>query len=315
MTHRTIATAIAWHKVQLVRDHIGHVVCRNLVRSGKIDAGSFTLGEQRGQWTMGEGLVECRHVRTRPLRGRCHCDESNCDDTKCLVHRRLPSIRSVIPPTICIHLAKLAPHVLMLVYMIAGDTSSSNSSLDAFDTARFDASSTERSHAALRAILATHFHVNRKNWNIVTLCRQRISVSADESRVCDLCILDADAPVEQVVHMPPMICVDIISNEPLALIQHRVDIYERMGVKQIWLLDPNFRSAWKASGAGLFQIKNDEMGIPGTSIGFRLNTIFAEMDELLRPGRRTSLSSTVERINNPSTQIGNSTERNRRNDR
>jgi hypothetical protein len=92
-----------------------------------------------------------------------------------------------------------------------------------------------------------------------------------------------------------MICIDIMSEEPLALLQKRTDLYERIGVKHIWLLDPTFRSAWRASSSGLFQVRDDQMMISGTPIGFRLSAIFLELDELLRPPQRTPAASAIER--------------------
>ncbi len=169
----------------------------------------------------------------------------------------------------------------------------------AFDRNRFDAFSTERAQAALRTILATHFHTNRRNWNIVTLCRQQIAVGSGDTRMCDLCILPDDAPVEQVVRTTPMICLNVLSEEPLALIQNRADAFESIGVKHVWLLDPMSRVGWKATSTGLFQIRNDEFMIPGTSIGFRLSTVFSEMDDMIHPTKRLSVSAALERSRNP----------------
>jgi hypothetical protein len=182
------------------------------------------------------------------------------------------------------------------VIMTSGEPSSNQAEdLYSFDRNRFDAFSTERAQAALRTILASHFHTNRRNWNIVTLCRQQIAVGPGDTRMCDLCILPADAPVEQVVRTTPMICLNVISEESLALIQNHVDTFEKIGVKHVWLLDPMFRTGWKATSTGLFQIRNDECIIPGTSIGFRLSTVFSEMDEMIHPTKRLSVSAAIER--------------------
>jgi hypothetical protein len=175
------------------------------------------------------------------------------------------------------------------------NTMSSPQNYGGFNTDRYEASSTERAQSALRSILAAHFHNNRKNWNIVALCRQKIAFHAAESKICDICIISADAPVERVVRIPPMICLDVISEEPLALIQNRVDMYEKLGVKHIWMLDPAFRTGWKATSAGLFQVRDDQMMISGTPIGLRLTAIFEEMEELIRPSKRLSVSAALER--------------------
>lgn len=163
---------------------------------------------------------------------------------------------------------------------------------------RFQPDPFERAQAGLRTILAAHFHANRRPWGVVTLCQQRIQISDKESTICDLCILGSDAPLERVVRSPPMICVDVMSEEPLALVQNRVDLYERMGVKHIWLIDPTYRAAWRANSSGLFQVRDDQMIISGTSIGFRLSLVFQELEELLRPPQRLSVTSAIERSRN-----------------
>jgi hypothetical protein len=160
---------------------------------------------------------------------------------------------------------------------------------------RFQPDPFERAQSGLRTILAAHFHTNRRPWGILALCQQRILISEKETTICDLCILGSDAPLERVVRSPPMICIDVMSEEPLALVQNRVDLYERMGVKHIWLIDPTYRAAWRANSSGLFQVRDDQMLISGTSIGFRLTSVFQELDELLRPPQRMSVSSAIER--------------------
>jgi hypothetical protein len=184
------------------------------------------------------------------------------------------------------------------VIMTNGESFTQAKDTYSFDRSRFDASSTERAQAALRTILATHFHTNRRNWNIVTLCRQQIAVGSG-TQVCDLCVLSDDAPVEQVVRTTPMICLNVISAEPLAVIQNQADTLESIGVKHIWLLDPIFRTGWKATSTGLFQIRNDEFMIAGTSIGFRLSAVFSEMDEMIHPPKRLSVSAALERSRSP----------------
>ena len=164
-----------------------------------------------------------------------------------------------------------------------------------FDVDRYAPDSFDRSQSALRTILGSHFHSNRKAWNIVTLLRQRVAISQYDSAVCDVCVLHAEAPVERVVRVPPLICIDIVTEESLAAVQRRVDSYASTGVKHVWLLDAAYRCAWRATSSGLFQVRDDQMMIAGTSIGFRLTAVFEELDELMQPGKRLSVSAAIER--------------------
>lgn len=192
----------------------------------------------------------------------------------------------------------MAIHLHVLVDMTGGThIPTALDAYDDFDLRRFDDASSERAPAALRTILSAHFHSNRKAWEIISLSRQRIALAGDETTVCDLCLVAADAPVQRIVRTA-VVCIDVISSEPLSLIQNRADAYDSIGVKHVWLLDPTFQTGWRATSAGLFQIRDDQMMIPGTSIGFRLSTVFKEMEEMLRPARRMSVSSALERNRN-----------------
>ena len=180
--------------------------------------------------------------------------------------------------------------------MMTGSPQTSNQfdAYEGFDLGRFENASSERAPAALRTILAAHFYSNRRAWEIVPLSRQRVALAGDETTICDVCIVAADAPVQRIVRTA-LVCIDVISSEPLSLIHNRAHAYDSIGVKHVWLLDPTFQTGWRATAAGLFQIRDDQMAIPGTSIGFRLSTVFKEMDEMLHPVRRMSVSSALER--------------------
>ncbi len=89
------------------------------------------------------------------------------------------------------------------------------------------------------------FGTNEKTWNVYTLVEQRIRVAARRVRVADLCLISRDAPREQVVTTPPLLCVEILTPEDRLPRAARVmDDYARMGVPNLWLFDPIDRVAY-----------------------------------------------------------------------
>jgi Uma2 family endonuclease len=106
----------------------------------------------------------------------------------------------------------------------------------------------------------------------------RTQVSETHFRVPDLSILRADAPREQIITHPPLIVIEILSPEDrLSRFQDRIDDYLAFGVKHIWIIDPERRSAWTASSAGLHLVQNGELAVAETPIRVVLSEMFAEL--------------------------------------
>jgi len=137
----------------------------------------------------------------------------------------------------------------------------------------------EREHGLLQAALAAWFFNNAKAWNIYAIVEQRIRVTARRVRIADLCLLSRDAPKEQVVLTPPILCVEILSPEDRLPRAARVmEDYARMGVPNLWLLDPEDRVAYIYTSEGLFKLTTDRLTIPNTEIYVDLPTLFAALE-------------------------------------
>jgi Uma2 family endonuclease len=76
----------------------------------------------------------------------------------------------------------------------------------------------------------------------------RVRVSATRVRVPDICVLAEDAPEEQVVTFPPILCIEILSPEDtMTRFMEKVGDYAEMGVPACWVIDPVARLAWVAT--------------------------------------------------------------------
>jgi len=128
-------------------------------------------------------------------------------------------------------------------------------------------------------MLTGWFGNNEKDWNVYTLVAQRIRVAPRRVRIADICLLSRDAPKEQVTVTPPRLCVEILSPEDRLPRAARVmEDYARMGVPNLWLLDPTDRVAYEYTSNGLLKITTDRLSIPGTEIYIDLPAQFAELD-------------------------------------
>ena len=127
--------------------------------------------------------------------------------------------------------------------------------------------------------MSSWFYNNEKAWNVYSLVEQRIRVAQRRVRIADICLIRRDAPREQVIVTPPLLCVEILSPEDRLPRAARVmEDYARMGVPNLWLLDPIDRVAYIYSSDGLLKLTADRLTIPNTAIYVDLPTLFAALD-------------------------------------
>jgi Uma2 family endonuclease len=66
-----------------------------------------------------------------------------------------------------------------------------------------------------------------------------------------VCVVRLPEPDEQVFTSPPYICIEILSPEDtFSRLQVRLDDYLRMGVPNVWVLDPTLQRAWQIKREG-----------------------------------------------------------------
>ena len=140
----------------------------------------------------------------------------------------------------------------------------------------------ERPHGILQYIIASVFNTNRRAWGIVAVPELRMRISVNRYRIPDVCVVRRSDPADPVVQQAPLICVEILSPEDrLKRVQERVADYARMGVENIWVLDPLSRHAWVAKGDGSLTAVEQEFSVAGTPIRIVLADVFAELDDML----------------------------------
>lgn len=107
----------------------------------------------------------------------------------------------------------------------------------------------EREHAGVQAAIAAWFFPRTKAWNMQVLVEQRVRVSPSRVRIPDICLVSLDLPYEKVITAPPVAIVEILSPEDrVARYNERLEDYRRMGVANIWVVDPEERRGfdWNA---------------------------------------------------------------------
>jgi Uma2 family endonuclease len=136
----------------------------------------------------------------------------------------------------------------------------------------------EFDHGNLQTALAAWFFNHAKEWNIRAVVELRTRVSPTRVRIPDVCLLRRDTPREPVTITPPLLCIEILSPEDrLPRVLKVMDDYVKMGVPNLWILDPTERIAYIYS-EGTLKLISDRLAIPDTEIHVDLPALFAQLD-------------------------------------
>ena len=133
----------------------------------------------------------------------------------------------------------------------------------------------------MQSVIASIFLANRSAWQVRPFTGQRVQTSANHYRIADVCVVRLGTPPGPILQTPPLICIEILSgDDSMSDMQDRIDDYLRMGVENIWLLDPIRRQAWTATPTGLHKLSGPEFTVPGTPIAIPLADIYSQLDDL-----------------------------------
>jgi Uma2 family endonuclease len=134
----------------------------------------------------------------------------------------------------------------------------------------------EYEHAKLQALLAAFFTRNEDAGGVDTVVEQRIRVGSSRVRVCDLAVLRADAPREEVTATPPILCIEILSpDDRLSRAERVLADYFAMGVPNIWLIG----AAYTYGTKGLVVADSANLSVASTPIHLDLTEAFAKLDK------------------------------------
>ena len=108
----------------------------------------------------------------------------------------------------------------------------------------------------------------------------RVQVKPTRFRVPDVCVLRRDAPREQIVRTPPILCIEVLSpDDTVKKTRERVRDFLEMGVLEVWILDPATRIATLCVGSTTTEQTSGVLQIPGLPIELSLAEIFSVLDE------------------------------------
>lgn len=104
----------------------------------------------------------------------------------------------------------------------------------------------EFDHSRWQGAIQRWFFSHADEWNLWVLPEQRVQISPTRFRVPDVTLLDRSLPEEQIITHPPVAVFEVLSPEDrLPRVLSKLHDYERMGIRNIFLVDTKDRSAWQ----------------------------------------------------------------------
>jgi len=115
----------------------------------------------------------------------------------------------------------------------------------------------ERTHSKLQMRIGAYLLARYETLGTEVYPELRVQVKPTRFRVPDLCVTLGD-PSEEILTRPPFLCIEILSPEDrMSRIETRINDYLEMGVRYVWVLDPQTKQAFTATAAeGLREVKH-----------------------------------------------------------
>lgn len=136
----------------------------------------------------------------------------------------------------------------------------------------------ELDHAEVQRALILWLSQHEREWGIRTVPEIRVQTSPTRFRIADICIVSIAAPREQIIKTPPVAIIEVMSPEDrVPRYSVRLDDYRKMGVRNIWVIDPASRKGFDCSAEDW--IETSFFVAQETPIRIDLAALFATIDE------------------------------------
>ena len=151
--------------------------------------------------------------------------------------------------------------------------------MDLVDGVLEDRNVGEFDHAFLQRALLLALVKGERLGKYLVLQEIRMQVSPTRFRVPDTCIIPADELPKQIIRKPPLLCIEVLSpDDRFTRMRIRCNDYLKMGVPEIWVFDPQEKSATVFRGDTVLEHRSGTLRVEGTSIELSLDEIFLAAD-------------------------------------
>ncbi len=137
----------------------------------------------------------------------------------------------------------------------------------------------EFDHADLQTQISNLLRNKQQDWGVRVVVETRVRVSPTRVRIPDVCVLSAGLPRERIISHPPLLCVEVLSpRDTLKAMRRRVQDFFDMGVKDIWIFNPETRTAHVCGASAMTEHKTGTLRVAGTKIKLSVEEVFSTLD-------------------------------------
>jgi len=124
------------------------------------------------------------------------------------------------------------------------------------------------------------FISHQSDWRVRVMSEVRTPVSKTRVRLPDVYVVSMEgAAAGEIRVTPPLLAIEILSpDDRMNRVIERLDDLLEMGVENLWLLDPEERTAYTYTASGLKLVKTGELRVAGSPIYLNLAEIFSALD-------------------------------------
>jgi Uma2 family endonuclease len=135
-------------------------------------------------------------------------------------------------------------------------------------------------HSLLQVELAFWFRSRRADWKIRVMTELRTRVSATRVRLPDVSVAYDDAGMAAKIRETPLlIAIEVLSPEDrLPRVLVRLADFWKMGIRNIWVLDPAERAALIYTENGLRVVEVERLTVADSPIYLDLQEVFSALD-------------------------------------
>ncbi len=131
-------------------------------------------------------------------------------------------------------------------------------------------------HSRLQMLIGGWFLRHEREWKVQVVVEVRTRVMETRVRLPDL-VVDWAGPHPPVLVQAPLLAIEVLSpDDSYSSLKKRAKDYQRMGIPNIWLIDPETRTAESCEAA--FWVERERLEVAGTEIYLDIAALFAALD-------------------------------------
>ncbi len=131
-------------------------------------------------------------------------------------------------------------------------------------------------HGFIQGLLFGWFLKHRQGWNVIPSQAVRTRVMETRVRLPDV-VVDWFEPHPPVLVKAPLLAIEVLSpDDSYSSLKKRASDYQTMGIQNIWLIDPDTRTAESCEDA--FWVRRERLEVKETEIYLNVPALFAALD-------------------------------------